>query len=205
MALVASLNADPDVDGILVQIPLPRHRDSEPVTQSILPEHPRQADILVAAADRRAGMVAPIFNERPRVCPVETSVSSFCLSRKTLVRRCTDCTSLCGLRPVQPSQFAMPNRVDRPPQLGGFFASVSSDGCARQDWPVDGRRPTALGAQHVAVTSIPSIRKGRRRVMTSVTAKPESERTDRTSSASNMRCVSGSQNGHSCMVERPVK
>lgn len=38
MALVASLNADPDVDGILVQLPLPKHLDSEPVIQSILPE-----------------------------------------------------------------------------------------------------------------------------------------------------------------------
>ncbi|MQW87797.1 bifunctional methylenetetrahydrofolate dehydrogenase/methenyltetrahydrofolate cyclohydrolase FolD [Sinorhizobium saheli] len=38
MALVASLNADPDIDGILVQLPLPKHLDSEPVIQSILPE-----------------------------------------------------------------------------------------------------------------------------------------------------------------------
>ena len=38
MALVASLNADPDVNGILVQLPLPRHLDSETVIQSILPE-----------------------------------------------------------------------------------------------------------------------------------------------------------------------
>ncbi|MFY8098498.1 MAG: tetrahydrofolate dehydrogenase/cyclohydrolase catalytic domain-containing protein, partial [Allorhizobium sp.] len=34
MALVASLNADPDVDGILVQLPLPKHLDSEPVIKS---------------------------------------------------------------------------------------------------------------------------------------------------------------------------
>jgi methylenetetrahydrofolate dehydrogenase (NADP+)/methenyltetrahydrofolate cyclohydrolase len=38
MALVASLNADPEIDGILVQLPLPKHLDSEPVIQSILPE-----------------------------------------------------------------------------------------------------------------------------------------------------------------------
>ncbi|TPP09867.1 bifunctional methylenetetrahydrofolate dehydrogenase/methenyltetrahydrofolate cyclohydrolase FolD [Rhizobium glycinendophyticum] len=38
MALVASLNADPDIDGILVQLPLPKHLHSEPVIQSILPE-----------------------------------------------------------------------------------------------------------------------------------------------------------------------
>ncbi|MBB4008184.1 bifunctional methylenetetrahydrofolate dehydrogenase/methenyltetrahydrofolate cyclohydrolase FolD [Allorhizobium taibaishanense] len=38
MALVASLNIDPDIDGILVQLPLPKHLDSEPVIQSILPE-----------------------------------------------------------------------------------------------------------------------------------------------------------------------
>ncbi|PYB77494.1 bifunctional methylenetetrahydrofolate dehydrogenase/methenyltetrahydrofolate cyclohydrolase FolD [Rhizobium wuzhouense] len=38
MALVASLNADPEIDGILVQLPLPKHLDSDPVIQSILPE-----------------------------------------------------------------------------------------------------------------------------------------------------------------------
>lgn len=38
LALVAKLNADPSVHGILVQLPLPKHLDSEPVVQSILPE-----------------------------------------------------------------------------------------------------------------------------------------------------------------------
>ena len=37
-ALVARLNADPDIHGILVQLPLPGHLDAEPVIQSILPE-----------------------------------------------------------------------------------------------------------------------------------------------------------------------
>jgi len=38
MALVASLNADPELDGTLVQLPLPKHLDTEQVIQSILPE-----------------------------------------------------------------------------------------------------------------------------------------------------------------------
>jgi methylenetetrahydrofolate dehydrogenase (NADP+)/methenyltetrahydrofolate cyclohydrolase len=38
MTLVAELNADPSIHGILVQLPLPKHLDSEPVIQSILPE-----------------------------------------------------------------------------------------------------------------------------------------------------------------------
>jgi methylenetetrahydrofolate dehydrogenase (NADP+)/methenyltetrahydrofolate cyclohydrolase len=38
MKLVADLNADPSIHGILVQLPLPRHLDSEAVIQSILPE-----------------------------------------------------------------------------------------------------------------------------------------------------------------------
>ena len=38
LALVARLNADPSIHGILVQLPLPKHLDSEPVVQSILPE-----------------------------------------------------------------------------------------------------------------------------------------------------------------------
>ncbi len=38
IALVVSLNADPDIDGVLVQLPLPKHLDSNAVIQSILPE-----------------------------------------------------------------------------------------------------------------------------------------------------------------------
>lgn len=38
MAIVASLNEDPDIDGILVQLPLPKHLNSERVIQSIRPE-----------------------------------------------------------------------------------------------------------------------------------------------------------------------
>ncbi len=38
MALVASLNTDPEIDGILVQLPLPKDLDSDRVIQSILPE-----------------------------------------------------------------------------------------------------------------------------------------------------------------------
>ena len=38
MKLVAELNADPSIHGILVQLPLPKHLDSEAVIQSILPE-----------------------------------------------------------------------------------------------------------------------------------------------------------------------
>ncbi|KXF78650.1 bifunctional 5,10-methylene-tetrahydrofolate dehydrogenase/5,10-methylene-tetrahydrofolate cyclohydrolase [Paramesorhizobium deserti] len=37
-ALVASLNEDPSIHGILVQLPLPKHLKSEPVIQSILPQ-----------------------------------------------------------------------------------------------------------------------------------------------------------------------
>ncbi|MDQ0559691.1 methylenetetrahydrofolate dehydrogenase (NADP+)/methenyltetrahydrofolate cyclohydrolase [Rhizobium mesoamericanum] len=37
-ALVNSLNQDPSIHGILVQLPLPKHLKSEPIIQSILPE-----------------------------------------------------------------------------------------------------------------------------------------------------------------------
>ncbi|MEM6615876.1 MAG: bifunctional methylenetetrahydrofolate dehydrogenase/methenyltetrahydrofolate cyclohydrolase FolD [Pseudomonadota bacterium] len=53
MALVASLNADPDVHGILVQMPLPDHLDSDAVILSIDPAkdvdglHPENAGRLV--------------------------------------------------------------------------------------------------------------------------------------------------------------
>ncbi len=36
--LVSSLNADTSIHGILVQLPLPKHLNAEPVIQSILPE-----------------------------------------------------------------------------------------------------------------------------------------------------------------------
>lgn len=38
MTLIAGLNADATIHGILVQLPLPKHLNSEPVIQSILPE-----------------------------------------------------------------------------------------------------------------------------------------------------------------------
>jgi methylenetetrahydrofolate dehydrogenase (NADP+)/methenyltetrahydrofolate cyclohydrolase len=37
-ALVKTLNADPSIHGILVQLPLPKHFDSEAIIQSIVPE-----------------------------------------------------------------------------------------------------------------------------------------------------------------------
>jgi methylenetetrahydrofolate dehydrogenase (NADP+)/methenyltetrahydrofolate cyclohydrolase len=56
MALVASLNADPGVDGILVQMPLPAHLDTDQVVLAIDPEkdvdglHPQNAGRLVLGA-----------------------------------------------------------------------------------------------------------------------------------------------------------
>ncbi|MGO1075753.1 bifunctional methylenetetrahydrofolate dehydrogenase/methenyltetrahydrofolate cyclohydrolase FolD [Inquilinus sp. CA228] len=37
-ALVAALNADPSIHGILVQLPLPKHLESDPIIQSIRPD-----------------------------------------------------------------------------------------------------------------------------------------------------------------------
>lgn len=56
MALVATLNADPEVDGILVQMPLPAHLDTDAVVLAIDPEkdvdglHPQNAGRLVLGA-----------------------------------------------------------------------------------------------------------------------------------------------------------
>ncbi|MGF9693355.1 bifunctional methylenetetrahydrofolate dehydrogenase/methenyltetrahydrofolate cyclohydrolase FolD [Rhizobium sp. 0TCS1.26] len=61
--LVAKLNADPAVHGILVQLPLPKHLNSEPVIQSILPQ--KDVDGLnvvnagkVASGDLASGLVS---------------------------------------------------------------------------------------------------------------------------------------------------
>lgn len=63
MALVATLNGDPEVHGILVQLPLPKHLDSEAVIQSIRPE--KDVDGLhvvnagkLATGDRDTGLVS---------------------------------------------------------------------------------------------------------------------------------------------------
>ncbi|ACI58818.1 Methenyltetrahydrofolate cyclohydrolase (plasmid) [Rhizobium leguminosarum bv. trifolii WSM2304] len=62
-ALVATLNADPSIHGILVQLPLPKPLDSEPIIQSILPE--KDVDGLsianagkLAIGDLRTGLVS---------------------------------------------------------------------------------------------------------------------------------------------------
>ncbi|MBB3352881.1 methylenetetrahydrofolate dehydrogenase (NADP+)/methenyltetrahydrofolate cyclohydrolase [Rhizobium sp. BK049] len=61
--LVAALNADPSIHGILVQLPLPKPLDSEPIIQSILPE--KDVDGLsvvnagkLATGDLKTGLVS---------------------------------------------------------------------------------------------------------------------------------------------------
>lgn len=57
LALIAALNADPAVDGILVQMPLPRHIDSDRVIAAIDPAkdvdglHPISTGLLVSGRD----------------------------------------------------------------------------------------------------------------------------------------------------------
>jgi len=60
LALVARLNADPGIDGILVQLPLPAGIDAERVLGSIVPEkdvdgfHPTNVGLLALGAGNRA-------------------------------------------------------------------------------------------------------------------------------------------------------
>ncbi|WP_434734441.1 bifunctional methylenetetrahydrofolate dehydrogenase/methenyltetrahydrofolate cyclohydrolase FolD (plasmid) [Rhizobium sp. YTUHZ044] len=61
--LVATLNGDPSIHGILVQLPLPKPLDSEPIIQSILPE--KDVDGLsvvnagkLATGDLKTGLVS---------------------------------------------------------------------------------------------------------------------------------------------------
>jgi len=57
LGVVEGLNADPDIHGILVQLPLPRHIDEETVLEAILPEkdvdgfHPVNVGRLAVGAD----------------------------------------------------------------------------------------------------------------------------------------------------------
>ncbi len=62
-ALVDTLNADPQVHGILVQLPLPKHFDSDAIVQSILPE--KDVDGLnianagkIATGDLESGLIS---------------------------------------------------------------------------------------------------------------------------------------------------
>jgi len=58
LAIVRRLNADPDVDGILVQLPLPRHMSADRVTDAVDPAkdvdgfHPANLGLLVAGRGR---------------------------------------------------------------------------------------------------------------------------------------------------------
>ncbi len=57
LGVVEGLNADPDIHGILVQLPLPRHIDEEAILEAILPEkdvdgfHPVNVGRLAVGAD----------------------------------------------------------------------------------------------------------------------------------------------------------
>ncbi len=62
-ALVDTLNADPEIHGILVQLPLPKHFDSDTIVQSILPE--KDVDGLnianagkIATGDLESGLIS---------------------------------------------------------------------------------------------------------------------------------------------------
>ncbi len=58
-ATVDSLNADPDIDGILVQLPLPKHLDSKAVVERIDPE--KDVDGLTAASLGRLMQGRPLM------------------------------------------------------------------------------------------------------------------------------------------------
>jgi methylenetetrahydrofolate dehydrogenase (NADP+)/methenyltetrahydrofolate cyclohydrolase len=57
LALIGRLNADPTVDGILVQLPLPAHLDSRPILEAIAPE--KDADGLHPVSIGRLWMGQP--------------------------------------------------------------------------------------------------------------------------------------------------
>ncbi len=57
LALVASLNADPAVDGILVQLPLPRHLDEQAVVETIDPA--KDVDGLTPVSSGRLALGLP--------------------------------------------------------------------------------------------------------------------------------------------------
>ncbi len=59
-SLVEKLNADPAVHGILVQLPLPRHLNSEPVIQSIRPEKGRDGLNVVNSGKVASGDLATV-------------------------------------------------------------------------------------------------------------------------------------------------
>jgi len=61
LALVASLNADPAIHGILVQLPLPRHIDSAAVIQAISPDKDVDGFHLVNVGRLGAGLLDGAF------------------------------------------------------------------------------------------------------------------------------------------------
>jgi methylenetetrahydrofolate dehydrogenase (NADP+)/methenyltetrahydrofolate cyclohydrolase len=85
LALVARLNADDEIDGILVQLPLPRHIDATRVIESIDPGkdvdglHPVNAGRLMAGSPALApctplGCLELVRSERPDIAGLEAVV-----------------------------------------------------------------------------------------------------------------------------------
>ena len=106
-ALVQTLNKDESLHGILVQLPLPKHLDSEPIIQSILPE--KDVDGLhvvnagkVATGDLDGGLVS--------CTPAGAMVFVKPHARRGSVRpqRCRD-------RPLQPVRQADGTAAASPP------------------------------------------------------------------------------------------
>ena len=61
LELVAQLNARDDIDGILIQLPLPKHVNTERLLEAVIPEkdvdgfHPINAGRLLSGAPKREG------------------------------------------------------------------------------------------------------------------------------------------------------
>ena len=133
LAVVEALNADPDVDGILVQLPLPPHLRAEPVIAAIDPA--KDVDGLTTINAGRLASGAEVLSlDHP-----EGTALAPCTPRGVMLLLATVCPALSGKRALVLGRSAL---VGRPvaSMLTAADATVTVAHSRTQDLPAECRR-----------------------------------------------------------------
>ncbi len=139
LAVVAALNADPAVDGILVQLPLPSHLDPAPVIAALDPA--KDVDGLTAANAGRLASGAPVMSlDRP-----DGTALAPCTPRGVMLLLAAALPTLAGARAVVLGRSAL---VGRPValMLTAADATVTVAHSRTRDLPGECRRADVVVA-----------------------------------------------------------
>ena len=149
VAVVAALNADPDVDGILVQLPLPPHLDATPVIAALDPA--KDVDGLTTVNAGRLASGAPVMSlDRP-----DGTALAPCTPRGVMLLLATVRPALAGARVVVLGRSAL---VGRPValMLTAADATVTVAHSRTRDLPTECRRADIV----VAAVGRPELVRG---------------------------------------------